>query len=205
VLGERSIRSPVFICFIKKIGINYIDAALAIPIRNNLLDPRYLSGFGTGKIIVPGHLQSYKVGDIFKKVGRTTGLVTGIVDSIHVDVKVEYGDDLGNIVFHDQTMVKGMGSPVSLLGDSGSVWLKKNDNFAAAVNFVATDQGYSVSFPIHWAMRIFHTSIARPTSPTTTLVRGGFVKGKPPKNDFSYVWPLTKKQFNQIRVVRLYG
>lgn len=181
---------------LKKEGINYIDAALAIPIRNSLLDPRYLSGIGSGKIVLQGHVQSYRVGDVFKKVGRTTGLVQGIVDAINLDVQVDYGGELGTILFHNQTMIKGLGMPVSLPGDSGSVWLTKNGNLAAAVNFAGTDEGFSVSFPIHWAMQVLKIRIARPSGL-------GMTKGIPPKNNFAYVQPLNSTKLSRIRVVKV--
>ncbi|GJM82609.1 hypothetical protein HMSSN139_51050 [Paenibacillus sp. HMSSN-139] len=109
---------------------NYLDAATAKPLRRSLLKPAY-AVFG----IVPGHVRCYKVGDRLKKVGRTTGVVNGTVESIHTDVQVDYGDygNLGTITFKDQSVIRGK-RPVSLEGDSGSVWLTRKGNLAAAVN-----------------------------------------------------------------------
>ncbi|WMT38932.1 hypothetical protein RE628_15480 [Paenibacillus sp. D2_2] len=91
---------------------NYIDAAITKPLSRNLVKPRY-AVYGN----VPGHITSYKVGDQFKKVGRTSGVVTGTVESIHTDIQVNYGDygNLGTITFKNQSIIRGKG-PVSLPG-----------------------------------------------------------------------------------------
>ncbi|MDU4695533.1 MAG: hypothetical protein E6Y08_06940 [Paenibacillus sp.] len=140
---------------------NYLDAATARPFRRSLLKPAY-AVFG----IVPGHVRTYKVGDQFKKVGRTTGVVTGQVESIHTDVQVDYGDygNLGTITFKDQSVIRGK-RPVSLEGDSGSVWLTRKGNLAAAVNFAGSENGMlSISYPIEWFMQVFGARVARPGS-----------------------------------------
>lgn len=142
---------------LRKNADNYIDAALSIPTTNRLLAPRYATVGG-----VPGHVRSYAVGSRFKKVGRTSGRVSGIVESIHTDIDVDYGNHggLGTIRFRNQTVVRGS-VPVSLPGDSGSVWLTSN-NLAAAVNFAGSADGrLSISFPVHWAMQAFAIRVAR--------------------------------------------
>ncbi|MNZ81949.1 hypothetical protein D3C78_1006340 [compost metagenome] len=138
---------------------NYIDAATSKPLRRSLLKPRY-AVFG----IVPGFVKTYKVGDRFKKVGRTTGVVSGIVESIHTDINVNYGEygGLGTIQFKDQSVIRGK-CPVSLSGDSGSVWLTRRGNYAAAVNFAGSDGGHlSIAYPIDWFMKVFQSRVARP-------------------------------------------
>src|SRR5690606_15414356 len=96
-----------------------------------------------------------------KKVGQTTGFRHGVVESVNTDVLVDYGK-LGVIRFENQTIIRGK-RPISLPGDSGSVWLRRSDNYAAAVNYAGTDDGrLSVAFPIHWAMRAFRTRVSRP-------------------------------------------
>ena len=59
-------------------------------------------------------------------------------------------------------------APVSLPGDSGSVWLNKNDKYALAVNFAGpNDDGkYSITFPINWAMTIYSIQVAIPSGVT---------------------------------------
>lgn len=140
---------------------NYLDAATSRPLRRSLIKPAY-AVFGT----VPGHVRSYKVGDRLKKVGRTSGVVTGRVESIHTDVQVDYGDygNLGTITFKDQSIIRGK-RPVSLEGDSGSVWLTRKGNLAAAVNFAGSENGLlSISYPIEWFMQVFGARVAKPAS-----------------------------------------
>ncbi len=139
---------------------NYMDAATAIPRSNSLLDPRY----GRNKLVLPGHYLQYRVGWRLWKAGRTTGDVEGVVDSVHTDVRVNYGSygGLGVITFKDQTIVKGV-NPVSIAGDSGSCWLRKDDNFACAINYAGPRDGkYSICFPINWFMSAFKCKVARP-------------------------------------------
>lgn len=145
---------------LKKRGSNYLDAALSKPLHRHLLKPKY-AVYGT----VPGHIKTYKIGDQFKKVGRTTGAVTGTVESIHTDIQVDYGDygNLGSITFKNQSVIRGK-RPVSLPGDSGSVWLTRHGNLAAAVNFAGSDEGrLSISYPVHWFMQVFGTRVAAPS------------------------------------------
>lgn len=169
---------------------NYLDAATSKPLRRSLLKPAY-AVFGT----VPGYVKSYKIGDRFKKVGRTTGVVTGTVESIHTDVQVDYGGygNLGTITFKDQSIIRGR-RPVSLEGDSGSVWLTRKGNYAAAVNFAGSDNGLlSIAYPVDWFMRVFGTHVAKPG---THRVRRG-ATGK-----YACIRPLTPKLLNRLQPIK---
>ena len=129
---------------------NWGDAALGELDAGVTYDPQYPE---VG--IVGGHHANIAVGWGLMKVGRTTGYVTGNVDSVDVTVKVQYHD--GKVrEFIKQVIVKNPQKPVSLPGDSGSVWLRSGDNYACALNFAGPSDGmYSVSTPIHFAMLIF--------------------------------------------------
>ncbi|MGD9677021.1 MAG: hypothetical protein AB7V16_01490 [Vulcanibacillus sp.] len=160
---------------------NYLDAAISIPLSNRLLSTKY-AVIGTLK----GHCVNYRIGDRFIKVGRTTGLVGGWVESINTDLKVNYGSygGLGEVKFKNQTIIRS-NMPISLPGDSGSVWIKYSNRYAAAVNYAGTADGkLSVSFPVHWAMQVFKTSIpfARGSSLSTN--------------------PLTDKELKVIKVLK---
>lgn len=138
---------------------NYMDAATAIPDSNTLLDPSYPT---VGPL--PGHYKQYSVGWDFYKVGRTTGPVTGRVDSVHTDLAINYGSygGLGTIGFRDQTVVLGA-QPVSLPGDSGSIWLRQRDKYACAVNYAGSGDGRrSICFPFNWFADAFKVLVARP-------------------------------------------
>ncbi|GGH19382.1 hypothetical protein [Paenibacillus segetis] len=178
---------------LQKRKVNYIDAATSKPLRRNLLKPSY-AVFGT----VPGHIRSYRVGDRFKKVGRTSGVVTGVVDSIHTDIQVGYGDygNLGTITFKNQSVIRGK-RPVSLPGDSGSVWLTRSGNQAAAVNFAGSSDGYmSISYPVEWFMQVFGDKVARSRKCGVSRVQKGS------KQKYLYTRPLSSKVLSTIRVVR---
>ncbi|MBP1991535.1 hypothetical protein J2Z66_003142 [Paenibacillus eucommiae] len=168
---------------------NLVDAALAIPLSRPLLNPRYAT---VG--VIPGHVTSYRIGDRFKKVGRTTGQVSGVVDSVHTDIQVDY-ENLGSVQFLNQTVIKGT-SPVSLAGDSGSVWLRQQDNYAAAVNFAGSSDGrLSISYPIQWFMKKFGTRVAQP--------RGvGRVKTIKRNVKDAYTSQLTAKQLASIQTFK---
>ncbi len=140
---------------LKKNKDNFIDAALSVPTNNRLLNPDYPT---VGAI--PGYVTSYRVGEQLKKVGRTTGLVNGRVESIDTDIQIDYGGSLGVLNFKNQTVIRGT-TPISLAGDSGSVWLRRSDHYAAAINFAGTSDGrLSIAFPVHWAMQAFGTKVA---------------------------------------------
>ncbi|WP_055108303.1 chymotrypsin family serine protease [Paenibacillus ihumii] len=173
---------------------NYLDAAMARPLRRSLLSPRY-AVFGT----VPGHLRSYRIGDQFKKVGRTTGIRTGRVESIHTDIRVGYGPygNLGMITFKNQSVIRGK-RPVSLSGDSGSVWLTQRGNLAAAVNFAGSDDGFlSISYPIEWFMQVFGTQVASPLQHRKTHTPAR--PGRRAERSYLYTQPLPPRLLRTIK------
>lgn len=170
---------------------NYIDAATSKPLRRHLLSPAY-AVFGQ----VPGYVRSYRIGDRFKKVGRTTGAVTGTVESIHTDIRVNYGDygNLGTITFKNQSVIRGK-RPVSLGGDSGSVWLTRSGNQAAAVNFAGTEEGrLSIAYPVDWFMKVFGTRVAR-----FSKQRSVTLPGRGSKRKYMCVQPLAAKNLQALR------
>jgi hypothetical protein len=96
---------------------------------------------------------------------RTTEDVFGVVDSVHTDTRVNYGGfgGLGVIRCKDQCITKKVESPVSLPGDSGSVWLRADDHYACAVNFAGpADGSLTIAFPIQWFMTAFECLVAIP-------------------------------------------
>jgi hypothetical protein len=126
-------------------------------------------------------------------VGRTTGRVSGVVESIHTDIDVDYGSlgGLGTIRFRNQTVIRGQ-TAVSLAGDSGSVWLTSG-NYAAAVNFAGSADGrLSIAFPVHWAMQAFGVRVARANRSSGRLVQSGL------RNQARYTQPLTAAQLRKV-------
>lgn len=183
-------------------GVNFQDSAIAIPNSNSILNPRYLVSSSRQLITVPGHLLSYPVGLQLFKSGRTSGFVRGTVESNNVDVRVSYGGALGTLLFRNQSVIRGNSGAVSLPGDSGSVWLRASDRFAAALNFAGTANGVrSISNPIGIVMATYGLRIAIPDSSGT--FKAGSIKGIAPHGNHSYVQPLTKEQRKRNRVVRV--
>ncbi|WP_054974564.1 hypothetical protein [Paenibacillus sp. A3] len=167
---------------------NFMDAALSVPTNNRLLNPNYPT---VGAI--PGYATSYRVGEQFKKVGRTTGLVNGSVESIDTDIQIDYGGRLGVLNFKNQTVIRGT-TPISLAGDSGSVWLRHSDNYAAVVNFAGSSDGrLSIAFPIRWAMQAFGTKVALESG------AGKVKKVKAAKSSRAYVRKLPAKVLARIK------
>ncbi|MNI07127.1 hypothetical protein D3C73_601310 [compost metagenome] len=179
-------------------GVNFMDAAIASPLNNSnsLFNPRYLMDAAGTLITVPGHLNSYRVGETFIKSGRTTGSITGTVESIGVDSRVGPYAELGGAVllFRNQTIIVG---PV-IGGDSGSVWLRQSDRFAAALLF-AGSENRSVNTPIGSVMSTFGLRVAIPASKGG--FRSGAVKGWAPHGNFAYVRPLMASQRKRIKAI----
>lgn len=149
---------------------NLLDAAICLPSSRRLLAARYAA---LGK--VAGHFRRYRVGWKLRKVGRSTGLVHGVVESVNVDMKVDYGDygGLGVVIFRNQSVIKGE-QPVSMPGDSGSIWLRGTRNYAVAVNYAGTVDGLrSIAFPVHWVMQVFATRVARRRNRRGRVVAAG--------------------------------
>ncbi|MDD9270629.1 hypothetical protein ACFPES_26590 [Paenibacillus sp. GCM10023248] len=179
-------------------GPNFMDAATAIPFNNGLLTPRYLVS-STGQFVNPrGHLLSYRVGDRFFKSGRTTGLVTGTVESIGVTTTIGPYPELGgaNLQFRNQTVLTSS-TNISLPGDSGSVWMR--GQFAAALNFAGSGPR-SISTPIASVMNTFNIRVA--VLARTGTYKAGAAINPAPGGNYSYVRPLTPAQRKYVRVVK---
>jgi hypothetical protein len=89
---------------------NRIDAALAKPVKPEMLNPQIL-GIGAVK-----GLGEAKVGMKVIKSGRTTGVTTGTIKAVNVSVQVGMGDG-EEAVFEDQIIASAM----SQGGDSGAL------------------------------------------------------------------------------------
>lgn len=180
--------------------VNFQDSAIALPFSNSLLNPRYLVSASGQLVTVPGHLLSYPVGLQVFKSGRTTGFVRGTVEANNVDVRVSYGGTLGTLLFRNQSVIRGNTGAVSLPGDSGSVWLRATDRFAAALNFAGTADGRrSISNPLGIVMSTYGLRIAIPAAGGT--FKAGAIKGIAPRGNYAYVQQLTDEQRKRTRAV----
>jgi hypothetical protein len=118
-------------------AVNFVDCAVATPVKNIKFDVRKLGSFGNlaglgPKVVVDG--------TVVRKVGRTTGETSGRVTAFELD-NVIVGYDIGNIRFDDQIEIEGAGTTAfSDGGDSGSL-IVDEDLMAVALLFAGGDTG----------------------------------------------------------------
>ncbi len=180
---------------LRRVGNNYVDAAVTLPLTNSLLDPRY----GVNRITVDGDLLP-RVGARLFSESRTTGRRPGVVESVNTDIRVRYGDPyrdlLGVVQFRNQTIIRGNFAE----GDSGVVWLQSTffgGTRAVAMSFAGFNLGTrAISFPMTWFNQLFGTQVAQPSGQTVKLRRFN-VRG-----NYKYAQPLTQKVLSSIKVVR---
>lgn len=142
-------------------NVNTVDGALARPDRAADLDPDYP---GVGE--VPGHYNQVVLGWEMEKVGKRTGHGTGKITSI------SWSGIISGRKWENQVVVTNSEERIGLPGDSGQVWLKKDDHHAGLVHHAGTSDGdISISYPIHWALTAFKCAVAKKA-------------GKKGKNDF---------------------
>jgi len=109
-------------------AVNYMDAALAIPNKQDLV----LYGIeGVGKI---NGTQEAELGMKVSKVGRTTGHTFGTITMVHSTVKVNYGDKVATL--ENQFLTGAM----SAGGDSGSLLYNVANKTAVGLLFAGSSQ-----------------------------------------------------------------
>lgn len=189
--NDRIGRAYQYIPF-KPNGVNYMDAAIAKPVSNAVLTPKYLANSGR-LLVVPGHLKQFRVGERFVKSGRTTGSIMGVVEAVNVDIRIRYGS-LGKLLFRNQAVIVGRTGA----GDSGSVWLRQRDRYAGALHF-AGDGIRSISTPIGNVLSVFGLRVA------VASKAGGFKAGSVKKAsrfaNAAFTTPLTAEQRKKCRTV----
>lgn len=113
-------------------GINTVDAAIAAVDQCKLVDKPVDCIDPQGRILDIGGLSGATVsfaslqdlvGLRVQKSGRTTGLTTGTVSAVNVNVTVSY--DFGNADFVDQILVSGDKGAFIKSGDSGSLMVTR--------------------------------------------------------------------------------
>ncbi|MBN1501993.1 hypothetical protein JW930_00480 [Candidatus Woesearchaeota archaeon] len=109
-------------------GVNYVDAALAKPLEQGLVEATIL------EIGQPLGVALATVGMPVQKSGRTTGLTQGYIEYTDASVKVQYG--LGKEALFEDQIVAG---PISQGGDSGSAVLTLNDELVGLL-FAGSDE-----------------------------------------------------------------
>ncbi|EHQ90356.1 trypsin-like peptidase domain-containing protein [Desulfosporosinus youngiae] len=107
---------------------NHVDCALAQPLNNELIIPEIL------EIGLVRGTETAKIGMNVKKTGRTTGLTTGRIRAVNVELNVGYGRGR-TLNFQNQILTTNM----SAGGDSGSLVLEEN-NRAVGLLFAGSGQ-----------------------------------------------------------------
>ena len=92
---------------------NYVDAALVAPFRDTDIAIEHPE-VELKQNVTP------ELGVQVLKLGRTTGLTTGVIEQVDLAVKVSYRDQ-GVARFQRQFLVRGETQPFSAAGDSGSL------------------------------------------------------------------------------------
>lgn len=102
------------------------------------------------------------------------------------------------LTFLNQSIILS-NTPISLPGDSGSVWLRSSDNYAAAVNYAGTTDGKtSVAFPIDWALSALRVRVARPAGQSA-----GRIKIVDTHNgNAAYTRRLTAKELSRLKIIQ---
>ncbi|WP_147917850.1 trypsin-like peptidase domain-containing protein [Ruania zhangjianzhongii] len=112
---------------------NIVDAALAL-LTEQQEDAGYPIGAVTSTAPADGGQQ---VG----KIGRTTGITAGRVSAVELDgMRVNYGEDLGDLTFDNQIEVTGDQGAFSAGGDSGSL-VYREDGVAVGLLFAGSETG----------------------------------------------------------------
>ncbi len=126
---------------------NLVDAAIACPLSDDLVEKRIL------EIGVPKGSRNATLGTNVKKSGRTTGFTTGRITQIDVTSQVSYGE--GQVaIFEDQLMAGAM----SQGGDSGSAVLDEED-YVIGLLFAGSDTTTIIN-PIQFVLEALNVEIA---------------------------------------------
>ena len=99
-----------------------------------------------------------------RKHGRTTGLTTGTIDDIAYDaiVGMDHNDSSVVALFVDQLrIVPDSVRPIALGGDSGSLFVHRNESKAVGLFFACPPSGsYGLANPIDEVLSRMRISIA---------------------------------------------
>ena len=128
-------------------AVNYMDAALAIPNEQNLIEDIILE---VDEITA---VEEAVLGMNVGKSGRTTGKTIGHITGVHATVKVQYGD--GKVATLDEQIIStAMGAG----GDSGSLMYSLDGLKAVGLLFAGSSQ-VTIYSPIQRVLDALHVMI----------------------------------------------
>lgn len=113
---------------------NLVDCAIARILDPAQASPVFLPNVDRLLSVAPA---APAIGMNVEKVGRTTGYTQGTIFDASATVKVGY--TIGTLVFDDQVLVQGTGSPFSDSGDSGSLIVDATTKQGTALLFAGSD------------------------------------------------------------------
>ena len=129
---------------LKRRGTNLVDCATASMDEGLEYFYNHLETLGPIKGVRKTPLE---IGETVFKVGRTTGVTKGEVDTVALD-QVDVGFDMGVILFDDQIQIGPVGNtPFSLGGDSGSL-IVDSKRRAVGLLFAGNDVDATFANPI---------------------------------------------------------
>jgi hypothetical protein len=131
-----------------------IDAAVIAPAADIAVDFDY-----PGSGCISGHRTDPSVGQVVRKVSRTTGATEGTIIATNWSGFIDY--PTGRRRMTGQLLIHNPRSAVALPGDSGAVWVTK-EGAALALHFSATDRTgqYSIATPIGVVLDCFNLLVA---------------------------------------------
>lgn len=129
---------------------NYMDAATAIlKSKNQNVEERFIPGIGR----IMGITDRIQKEDYVEKYGSETGLTSGEVDGIEMDVILPDYKSNNRIKFVNQIEIKSSvkSEAFATKGDSGSVIVTTKDEkkYVAGLIFAASSTGYGYASPIN--------------------------------------------------------
>jgi hypothetical protein len=142
--------------------INYVDAAVAVPVSDDILSDEVLD------VGVVTKTKSAELGKIVCKSGRTTGFTCGRVTDLHLSTTVLYDFHKYRFeaYFEDQIYIE---PGIMSRGDSGSLFVERDAaiglGFASTCILCLSEMG-AIANKIEHVMSLLDVTFTPPTTPT---------------------------------------
>lgn len=131
---------------------NRIDAAIA-QIAEGVPS---VAGFVSGQDLVSGEPLSVSTEMLVNKVGRGTGVTSGRIDDVSLDVAVDFAS--GQFLFEDQILIRASDDAFATDGDSGSLLVASRERRPVGLLF-AGSSSHALATPIDRVLSEFDVSI----------------------------------------------
>ena len=134
-----------------------LDASIA-----QVIDDSQVSSFQGTYYDTPSSVKDPEPRDLVKKVGRTTGLTNGIVESkVAGKFILPYNSRRfrATVYLTDIWFVRGFGEDFALPGDSGSLVVTEDGKSCVGLVFAVSSMGYAVVAPLKSILDYFQAEI----------------------------------------------